>query len=122
MLVTTCHGGTLFDNQFNKLPGQPGPKRGISLSPVRDNQVNKANNGGDYWTYAFRDVMNLVTPPNPLTYQALFNAMKSKYYTYPNVAPSSDPTHPDPNKQDPLMSVDPDYMTVNTQLFLASLS
>jgi len=120
ILVTTCHGGTLFDNQFNGQPGLVGAKRGISLAPVRDNQRNLADAGGDYWTYSFRDVINAAAAPADFTYQALFDAMKVKYHQYPP-KPSPDPNNPQPDKQDPLLTVDLGYMDPATQKFLAPL-
>jgi hypothetical protein len=98
----------MLDKQMSKLPGLPGPRIGILFSPVRDNQNNLADDYGDFWTYAFRDIISGSGTPNPLTNQAVFDRMVGQYYdaygsrTYGihGVAPSPNPNLPDKKRPD----------------------
>ncbi len=100
--------------------------RGISLAAVRDNQRNGCDDGGDFWTYAFRDVVKEEVDnnrkPSDLTYNDLFTKMKTKYYIYPvRPTPSTYPAGTfSPTCEDPVMSYDPEWINPN-QKFLAPL-
>ncbi|KAK4441936.1 hypothetical protein QBC34DRAFT_457369 [Podospora aff. communis PSN243] len=134
LLSTICHGGTLLDNQYRGQPGVVGPKRGISLAPVHDNQHARGTTTIADWTWAFRAAVRVLADesggnklPNLLvSYRRLFNLMREKMYYLGTVStgrgsvslPSADPTKPEDDKQDPLMMYDPAWIDPDTHEFL----
>lgn len=101
--------------------------------PVQDNQGNPADAGADFWTYAFRDVIQSYSDADlrSMTYSALFTKMKESYFSYgwywnDRTRPTDKSKFPgdqwDPTCTDPNMLYDSGYINPTSQIFLTPFS
>jgi hypothetical protein len=139
LIVRHCHARcnfTLLDNQHRDRPGVVDPKRGISLSPVHDNQHALATKGHSRLDLGLRAAVRRLAAepgsnklPNLLvTYRNIFHLMREKMHSLGSKSTgrrevssrSTDPTKPEDDKQDLLMMYDPAWIDPDTHEFLES--